>query len=47
MEKVIYNIINFLMNDPVEELIKLKKKKIIFDIGCYRGEFTKSFIKKD
>ena len=50
MEKVIYNIINFfLMNDPVEELIKFskKKKKIIFDIGCYRGEFTKSFIKKD
>ena len=47
MQKIIYNIVNKLfMNEVEEELLNLLniKEKIIFDVGCYRGNFTKNII---
>lgn len=47
MQKIIYKIINKLfMNEVEEELLNLLniKEKIIFDVGCYRGNFTKNVI---
>ena len=37
------------MNEVEDEILKYTKKKdkIIFDIGCYRGNFTKNFIKNE
>ena len=47
MQKIIYNIVNKLFMNEVEgELLNLLniKEKIIFDVGCYRGNFTKKVI---
>ncbi len=37
------------MNEVEDEILKYSKKedKIVFDIGCYRGGFTKNFIKNE
>ena len=49
MEKLIYNIFNKIFMNEVEnellEYIGAEKDKIIFDVGCYRGNFTKNIIK--
>ena len=49
MEKLIYNIFNkIFMNEVENELlghIGEEKNKIIFDVGCFRGNFTKNIIK--
>ena len=48
MQKIIYKIINKLfMNEVEKELLNLIKveEKIIFDVGCFRGNFTQNFIK--
>ena len=50
MQKIIYNIINKLfMNEVESDLLNLIKeeKKIIFDVGCFRGNFTKNLINKE
>ena len=47
MQKILYQILNKLfMNEVEEELLNLLniKEKIIFDVGCYRGNFTKNII---
>ena len=47
MQQFIYNLVNkFLMNSIEDEIIKYldKNKKNVFDIGCYRGAFTKKLI---
>jgi len=49
MEKLIYNIFNKIFMNEVEnellEYIDKEKNKIIFDVGCFRGNFTKNIIK--
>ena len=48
MQNYIYYIVNkFLMNSIEKEIVKYldKKEKIVFDVGCYRGIFTKKLIK--
>ena len=50
MQRTIYYLLNkFFMNEVESEILKyLKKKdKIVFDIGCFRGNFTKNFIKNE
>ena len=50
MQKIIYNIINKLfMNEVESDLLNLIKEenKIIFDVGCFRGNFTKNLINKE
>ena len=50
MQIIIYNIINKLfMNEVESDLLNLIKeeKKIIFDVGCFRGNFTKNLINKE
>ena len=50
MQNIIYYLLNKLfMNEVEDEILKYTKKedKIIFDIGCYRGNFTKNFIKNE
>ena len=50
MQHLIYYILNKLfMNEIESEIIKYlnEKNKIIFDIGCFRGNFTKNFIKNE
>ena len=50
MQHIIYYLLNKLfMNEAESEILKyLKKKdKIVFDIGCFRGNFTKNFIKNE
>ena len=46
MEKLIYNIFNkIFMNDVEKELlnyIEEEKDKVIFDVGCFRGNFTRN-----
>ena len=47
MQNIIYYFLNkVFMNEVEDEILKYTKKndKIIFDIGCYRGNFTKNFI---
>jgi len=43
---LVYNLVDFfLMNKNEKEIfnhIKKKKKKIIFDVGSFKGKFTKS-----
>ena len=50
MQKIIYKIVNKLfMNEVENELLNLidVKEKIIFDGGCFRGNFTKNLIKQE
>ena len=50
MQHIIYYLLNKLfMNEIESEILKyLKKKdKIVFDIGCFQGNFTKNFIKNE
>ena len=51
MEKLIYNIFNkIFMNDVEKELlnyIEEEKDKVIFDVGCFRGNFTRNIIKHE
>jgi len=51
MEKLIYNIFNKIFMNVVEkELLNYigdEKDKIIFDVGCFRGNFTKNIIKHE
>ena len=50
MQRTIYYLLNkFLMNEAESEILKYfkKKDKIVFDIGCFRGNFTKNFIKNE
>jgi hypothetical protein len=49
MQRLIYTIGNkIFMNEVENELLQLlKKNKIIFDVGCYRGFFTKKILKKE
>ena len=37
------------MNEVENDILKYfrKRDKIIFDIGCFRGNFTKNFIKNE
>tara|TARA_B100000029_G_scaffold272865_1_gene267656 strand:- start:634 stop:1383 length:750 start_codon:yes stop_codon:yes gene_type:complete len=51
MEKLIYNIFNKIFMYEVEkELLNYigeEKNKIIFDVGCFRGNFTRNIIKHE
>ena len=50
MQALIYQLLNkFFMNQIEGEIIKFirKDKKIIFDVGCFKGNFTSNFIKND
>ena len=48
MERLIYYLLNkFFMNPVEKEIIKYldNKNQIVFDVGCFRGTFTKKLIK--
>jgi hypothetical protein len=50
MQKIIYKVVNKLfMNEPAAELLNLLniKEKIIFDVGCFRGNFTENLMKHE
>ena len=50
MQHSIYYLLNkFFMNQVESEILKYldKKDKIIFDVGCFRGTFTKNLIKRE
>jgi len=50
MQAIIYNLLNrFFMNEIENEIIKFlrRENKIIFDIGCFKGNFTSNFIKRE
>ena len=50
MQRIIYYLLNkFFMTEAEGEILKYfkKKDKIVFDIGCFRGNFTKNFIKNE
>ena len=50
MQNTIYYLLNkIFMNEVEDEILKHSKKreKIVFDIGCFRGGFTKNFIKNE
>ena len=51
MEKFIYNIFNkIFMNEVEKELLNYfgeSENKTIFDVGCFRGNFTKNIIKHE
>ena len=50
MQRIIYYLLNkFFMTEAEDEILKYfkKKDKIVFDIGCFRGNFTKNFIKNE
>ena len=49
MERLIYYLLNkFFMNPVEKEIIKYldNKNQIVFDVGCFRGTFTKKLIKR-
>ena len=48
MKTILYYILNLTFPKLEKEIIKIvknKKKLIVFDIGCYRGVFTKTILK--
>ena len=50
MQQAIYYLLNkFFMNEVEGEILKYFKKedKIVFDVGCFRGNFTKNFINNE
>ena len=52
MQKIVYYLINkFLMNNVEVELLNYlknkEKEKIIFDVGCFYGNFTENIIKHE
>ncbi len=50
MQRLLYYLLNeFSSNEVESDIIEyLKKKdKIVFDVGCFRGTFTKNFIKNE
>ena len=50
MEKIIYYLLNrFVMTNVEKEILSHMKNKnqVIFDIGCYKGYFTKGIIGND
>ena len=50
MQALIYNLYNkFFMNQIENEILKYlnKENKIIFDVGCFRGNFTTNIIKHE
>ncbi len=50
MQSIIYYLLNkIFMNEVEDEILEYSKKedKIVFDIGCFHGGFTKNFIKNE
>ena len=50
MQSSIYYLLNkFFMNEIEKEILKYSgnEDKIIFDVGCFRGNFTKNIIKNE
>ena len=49
MKKLIYYILNYLFLHSLEpkimEILKAEKKLVIFDVGCFRGFFTKNILR--
>ena len=49
VKKIIYHIGDFFwghgFEKKINDLLKKKKKLVIFDVGCYRGFFTKNILK--
>ena len=48
MKAILYYILNLTFPKLEKEIIKIiknEKKLIVFDIGCYRGVFTKTILK--
>ena len=48
MQHLIYNLLNKIFMHPIEnEILKYlnNKNQIVFDVGCFRGSFTKKLIK--
>ena len=48
MQKIIYYLFNkIFLNEVESEILDYleKKDRIIFDVGCFRGNFTKNIIK--
>ena len=47
-DRIIYYLANYTLQHSFEKeiakLIKNEKKLVIFDVGCYRGTFTKSML---
>ena len=45
MQKLIYSLANkIFMNEVEVNYYTFQKNKIIFDVGCYRGFFTKNIL---
>lgn len=50
MQSLIYSILNRIFMNKIEHEINnylIKKNKIVFDIGCFRGSFTTNLIKEE
>ena len=51
MQKTIYYLLNkFFMNEVENEILahfKKNNKKTVFDVGCYRGNFTTNFMENE
>ena len=48
MKKLIYYILNYTFHRFEPEIMKIlknEKKLVIFDVGCFRGIFTKKILK--
>jgi phospholipid N-methyltransferase len=48
MKAILYYMLNFTFPKLEKEIIKIvknRKKLIVFDVGCYRGVFTKTILK--
>ena len=48
-DKLFYYLANYTLQNSFEKevinLVKNKSKLVIFDVGCYRGFFTKTILK--